>query len=1104
MELPLQCINSTLTRSVRMLEEKAKRFVSNATFKVRFAITVTLLSSVAIASASESNYQELTTSRLWNNTANWDSGIIPGQGISARGLVDSGEEVHVMTAPNEQIAYDIWVGDTASGGIMNVNANMLLVDSIQVGWLADANGTWLQNAGDVEASSVLVGSNSGAGQADMVLWAGSLLTDYDIEVESTGRLTVIDGAYCSAGADFVMNGELTIKVGETGFYPIEVLAQLVIGSGAKLNIHLDDYVAGPLTFDLITFASKMGSFDPSNITVTGLDAGESYSLGYDNDSMNLTILGTRDPASMVFFSQNTTDIYEDDLVVSDGHFKFDLKAADIVQCNRTEPNGMLLYSITYTNDFDDDGTEEDLTFNLRVKGYWGSSIIYDPNPGGSSVTINTANYTPVTYSSDTWGISGGSQGDCLGLEETLRFSVENVSISDNNYVAEFDGFYAFTLAEPHGGREHKVIIGKGTGLDSIQNNFEKTFTFDRTDMLWLTSAGSFSANITCSIANVRFAFKVRPDPAPSSSVWDVEDYSTFSTGPDYGDGYSAQVSNSDFPSHSWNSVPLWASIRKNSAITDAEINAIAENYYAIDSGSENEFDTRIEGMLDTAERLHDTGEEIKFYFYWNTRIHYDGHDDPDGYPLDDSWSVWGPNPTTGVPEVQYIRNDIEWYNHDIEAMRDWWLDTALDMLSYSDIDGIFIDKVAPDLDDGVISGSNYMDMLMELYQSMPSGKTVIGNSLRNERPGGNRETLDLMDGSYLERWDFPKVGQSKPEAVAVSMQLMREALSKGKMILLNAHPGGDPSNAAEMEAAADYYLALFLIIAEKHAYLRYQKTNLIGSGNEWEWETSYIQAFQNWLGEPLGAPTRDGYIYERSYPGVDVSVNLETETAVLDWHTFVELAADDFDGNNSFESTANSSPRNTTGITFDSVSRATVQGSYLIDTSVTAGGVVALNPADTKGILEEDKIDHVFGLYRAGAGQVRTLTYTVDSVDLAGYENIILKVDIAASGDNAASKDIKIRWKTGAGSYQDVIAIGSSTTDFVETFDDGRVITNNSNLTTMVNGNADRPLKDIFQTYTAVISSDELTDLQIQIQANSSVGGDCVALDNLRILGVEK
>jgi hypothetical protein len=45
-----------------------------------------------------------------------------------------------------------------------------------------------------------------------------------------------------------------------------------------------------------------------------------------------------------------------------------------------------------------------------------------------------------------------------------------------------------------------------------------------------------------------------------------------------------------------------------------------------------------------------------------------------------------------------------------------------------------------------------------------------------------------MDGSYLERWDIASREQANADAIAVSIQLMKEALPKGKMINLQTNP----------------------------------------------------------------------------------------------------------------------------------------------------------------------------------------------------------------------------------------------------------------------------------------------------------------------------
>ena len=76
---------------------------------------------------------------------------------------------------------------------------------------------------------------------------------------------------------------------------------------------------------------------------------------------------------------------------------------------------------------------------------------------------------------------------------------------------------------------------------------------------------------------------------------------------------------------------------------------------------------------------------------------------------------------------------------------------------------------------------------------------------------------------------------------------------------------------------------MFFIFAEKGAYFSYQvSVNARASAQE-AWNTSFVDEFHYHLGAPLGPPTKDGYVYERSYENVDVWVNLVTKEAVLDW-----------------------------------------------------------------------------------------------------------------------------------------------------------------------------------------------------------------------------
>lgn len=224
------------------------------------------------------------------------------------------------------------------------------------------------------------------------------------------------------------------------------------------------------------------------------------------------------------------------------------------------------------------------------------------------------------------------------------------------------------------------------------------------------------------------------------------------------------------------------------------------------------------------------------------------------------------------------------------------------------IDGVFIDKVVnPDANGDVLDESknpvnNYTRMLRDLYTQLPDNKLLVGNTLRNERAGGSRGLMEISDGSYMERWDFPSSGQSDAEALAVTIQLMREALLKGKMINFQSSPDSSteeekPTDAAELLAYTKEHvyfpLAVFLMIAEENAYFSYTTgVNALSTSADL-WNTSFIEEFHYFLGEPLGDPIKNGYIYQRSFENLDVSVNLETKETVFNWKDKTILSLND-------------------------------------------------------------------------------------------------------------------------------------------------------------------------------------------------------------------
>jgi hypothetical protein len=293
------------------------------------------------------------------------------------------------------------------------------------------------------------------------------------------------------------------------------------------------------------------------------------------------------------------------------------------------------------------------------------------------------------------------------------------------------------------------------------------------------------------------------------------------------------------------------------------------------------------GILNTAARIRAIAPATKNIFYWNSWINYGGYAANTVYNQN-AWN-WSDHAidTNGIETISLFKDLYYTHNYKVPEMRDWWVNTALKMASNSVIDGVFIDKVGETDDNLFLNGgpaSDYLKMVVALEQRLPQGKLNLGNTLRNERNNGNRAYMEIEDGSYLERWSMPDTGstpaQSAADSIAVSIQLMREALAKGKIILFKT--GGPATSTTALEAAVDYPLALFLIVAETNAYFSYQAdVNAILAS--WIWDPSYIAAFRRPLGKPSGDPVRNGYVYTRSYEHVEVRVDISTGEALLAW-----------------------------------------------------------------------------------------------------------------------------------------------------------------------------------------------------------------------------
>ena len=395
----------------------------------------------------------------------------------------------------------------------------------------------------------------------------------------------------------------------------------------------------------------------------------------------------------------------------------------------------------------------------------------------------------------------------------------------------------------------------------------------------------------------------------NNADWNIFDYSNFKTGDAYGDEYPYQEKVVKKANFCWNTVPRWIATRNVETYSEDQIEALASaDIVMLEKANNAGFDTIEKGISSVAARIKAINPDVITLFYWNTVINYGGYAANAEFEANkEDWAVKNTDGSIFLFKDLYYN-----YNYNSKGLRDWWVSVPIEMAQDPNIDGVFYDKitgarVTEVFDNNGMPVNNYAKMLQDAYNKMPEGKITLGNTVRNEWTAGNRGLMEVFDGSYLERWTLRNRSskQTEADAVGVSIQLMREALAKGKIINLNAHPHDNfldgsrtdqygetitdelPTDPAKLRQFIEdniyFPLAVFLISAEEGAYFNYKTgVNALSRSTDY-WDTSFVDELNYYLGPPLAEPTRNGYVYTRSFENLNVTVDLETKQTTFDW-----------------------------------------------------------------------------------------------------------------------------------------------------------------------------------------------------------------------------
>ena len=480
-------------------EEAMTKSLKNMYFQRCLLVTLTALSAVAFGAdvtwtgAVDSN---------WNTPGNWSSQSVPGTRPGDRVVLSGNEVKPVVATPVEASnPCSIRVNDCA---LLEVCDAELRCADLLMGTDAGKGGGHLTLRGrspiklNVTGRLEVGASNAAASDSSVKLINGSLTVGGELHV-GKGELELFgtDSSLVAKDLTVSSKGTLRFDFNTRPARKIKVLERLSIAKGAKLKIDLRHYTMGSNQLELMSFGSVSGSFDPKNITIIGLGGG---TITMDKDSLNLTVIDdvAKRSSTLWFVTTGGDGAHDMDLQVNTGRRIRNLSSPDLEYSAAADGNDRV-YSVSWSgSDFDGDGSNDTVSFDLRVEAFSGSAVQLNAKTknkrsrANKGANANVASMTAlgkaarVSGSRDGWGV--GTDMD-LDAGETLRFSVENLRLSTPG-VGDSGHFVGMKMVEPNGGKGHTLMVGEGKNLESWTWSNTLGIGFAPQSPLLITSANS--------------------------------------------------------------------------------------------------------------------------------------------------------------------------------------------------------------------------------------------------------------------------------------------------------------------------------------------------------------------------------------------------------------------------------------------------------------------------------------------------------------------------------------------------------------------------------------------------------------------------------------
>ncbi|KHJ39427.1 hypothetical protein PBAC_04130 [Pedobacter glucosidilyticus] len=361
-----------------------------------------------------------------------------------------------------------------------------------------------------------------------------------------------------------------------------------------------------------------------------------------------------------------------------------------------------------------------------------------------------------------------------------------------------------------------------------------------------------------------------------------------------------------YPEFSWESIPLYMHIRKNTAFSQNEIKYLAQFPLITlekTTGSKTYGSTE-NGTLEAAKSIKKINPKSKILYYKNVVINWETYEEDekflknneDAYLKDKNGNkVYMPNKRTGFFDISQQKVQDYWINHVTEIVKSPFIDGLFfDANIKVLVPGFFNSKVGKDKQEEIKKG--YFAMMDKTQKKLQDDNLLLANIIRvrPEFTDSGREFLKYFHGSYIEGFDNPDFGMSYADYLAKGIEAVQKSARDGNIIAMSLGLGEaqetqeyktddkreEIKSFDETNNRLNYLLAIFLICAEKYSYVYPHDGYNSLTSSIW---MQKVPIYKYKLGAPKGPAIKKGYIYTREFEHLKVMLDIENRTAKLDW-----------------------------------------------------------------------------------------------------------------------------------------------------------------------------------------------------------------------------